>query len=273
MGPRLPAYFDMLIAARRAGHVGRHVHLGYWDDPPPLSVPVLPGEFEAAQARLTARMIRLAPLRSGENVLDIACGFGGLMAEIDARLDGMRLTGLNIDRRQLALCRGAVTGPGNTLGLVAGDACSLPFPSGCFDHAFCVEAMFHFDSRQRFLAEAARVLRLGGTLTVSDILLRPPASGAPWDAGTIAGTIRREYGPWPDPWADTAAIVETANFRRVVVEDWSANSLPSYRTIAPDPGGWTRPDPSAGDVFRWMHRHGCLTYMASSFRKCSEAIA
>ena len=57
---------------------------------------------------------------------------------------------------QLALCRGAVPGAG----LVAGDACALPFQSASFDHAFCVEAMFHFGSRRRFLAEARAASRL-----------------------------------------------------------------------------------------------------------------
>jgi MPBQ/MSBQ methyltransferase len=268
--PALPPYFDALIAARRAGQVGRHVHLGYWDDPPALTVPPRDGEFEAAQARLTERLIDLAQPAFGQTVLDVACGFGGTLAAIDARLAGMRLTGLNIDRRQLALCRGAVTGPANSLTLVAADACALPFPSAAFDRVLCVEAMFHFASRQRFLAEAARVLCPGGCLVMSDILLHRPASGAPWDAGTISAIVRRDYGPWPAPWATISDILswaDEARLERISLHDWSAATLPSYRTVAPEKWGATRRRSSAGDVFRWLQVNGSLTYPAFSFRR------
>jgi SAM-dependent methyltransferase len=263
LGVTLPPYFDALIAARRAGHVGRHVHLGYWD------APAVGGDFEAAQARLTERIIGLASL-SGGAVLDVACGFGGTLAALDVALSGARLTGLNIDPRQLALCRGAVVRPENALCLVAGDACALPFGADVFDVVFCVEAMFHFASRLRFLTEVGRVLRPGGCLVVCDILLRQPGSGAPWDAATIAGIVRRDYGPWPEPWVDVSLVqkwADGAGFDLVGSEDWSAATLPSYRFVAPERRGAPAGMASAGEVFRWMHLRGWLTYRALAFRR------
>jgi len=274
MPPLLPPYFDTLIAARRAGQAGRHVHLGYWDEPPPLHIPPASGEFEAAQTRLTERVIGLVPLHAGQSVLDVACGFGGTLAAIDARLKGVALTGLNIDLRQLNLCRGAVKRPGNSLALVTADACALPFPDAAYDHVFCVEAMFHFPSRQTFLTEAARVLRPGGTLAVTDILLRRPMAGAP-GTDAIAATIRRDYGPWPEPWIEAEAIQDIARHAGLLVvrsEDWSGATLPSYRTIAPAKPGQPPGQPpgrplSAGDVFRWLHGNGWLGYRMFLFRR------
>jgi MPBQ/MSBQ methyltransferase len=262
--PTLPPYFDALIAARRAGRIGRNVHLGYWDDPSS------PGGFEAAQARLTQQIVALAPPAAGQAVLDIACGFGGALAAVDATQTGLRLTGLNIDPRQLALCRGSVTRLSNTLTLVAADACALPFQPASFDHAYCVEAMFHFSSRQRFLTEAARVIRPGGLMTLCDILLRQPAPGAPWDAATIAAIVRRDYGPWPDPWADIAQLLSWANaagFDLIARKDWSAATLPSYRFVAPVRRGIPPRQASAGEVFRWMHANGWLSYPALALRR------
>ncbi len=260
----LPPYFDALIAARHAGHVGRNVHLGYWDDPSSS------GEFEDAQAHLTARIVALASPVAGQTVLDIACGFGGTLAALDATQTGLRLTGLNIDPRQLALCRGSVTRQGNALTLVAGDACALPFQSASFDHAYCVEAMFHFSSRQHFMREAARVIHPGGLLTLCDILLRPPAPGAPWDAAAIAAIVQRDYGPWPEPWIDVAQLLswaDTAGFDLVSLQDWSAATLPSYRFVAPDRPGIPPRQASAGEVFRWMHTNGWLAYPALVLRR------
>lgn len=264
MAARLPPYFDALIAARRAGQTGRDVHLGFWDDP---SAPAEPGEFGAAQARLTERVVDRIPLRDGESIVDIACGFGGTLAVIDARWRGLSLTGINIDARQLQLCAGAVTRPDNSLTLVAGDACALPFPNARFDHAFCVEAMFHFPSRQIFLAEAARILRPGGYLAVTDILMRPPGSRAPWDNDTIAAIVRRDYGPWPELWIEPATIVSAgarAGLTLEAGENWSGPTWPGYRTIAPPRPGHPV---AAGDVFRWMHGNGYLTYAMMLFRR------
>lgn len=260
----LPGYFDALIAARRAGHVGRNVHLGYWDDA------LSSVGFEAAQARLTERIIALAPPADGHAVLDVACGFGGTLAALDATQTGLRLTGLNIDPRQLALYRGPVAGPGNTLNLVAADACALPFRPASFDRAYCVEAMFHFASRHRFLTEAARTIRPGGLLTTCDILLRQPIQGAPWDPASITAIVRRDYGPWPEPWTDIAQVLswaDAAGFDLLTLQDWSAATLPSYRFVAPDRPGLRPHHACAGEVFRWMHTNRWLTYPAMVLRR------
>lgn len=259
-----PPYFDRLIAAYRAGQAGRDVHLGYWDDPADTA------DFPAAQARLTARVIDQLPLMPGQDLLDVACGFGGTLAALNDATASSVLTGVNIDVRQLDICRSVRPRAGNRIALVAADACAQPFPDRAFDHAVCVEAMFHFPSRARFLMEAARVLRPGGMLLVTDILLRRPEH-PPWT--DIEAVLRRDYGPWPDLRTDAATIVAAAEAAGLVLtedQDWTAATLPSYRVISPDPYPERNPAPDAGAVFRWLHHHGWLNYRMLGFRRPSR---
>ena len=267
----LPPYFDRLIAAWQAGLTGRDVHLGYWDTPPALSAPCSPRDFAAAQARLTERIIDQLPLFPGQDILDVACGFGGTLAALNAAASSTALTGINIDTRQLAICRTIPPRFGNRLALIAADACALPLPAASRDHVTCVEALFHFPSRAGFLREAARVLRPDGCLLLTDILLR--ADNAPWSAERIAAILRRDYGPWPDPWCALPTIIQAARaagLEPIAQDDWTVATLPSYRVIAPDPAPERDPNPGAGAVFRWLHEHGGLTYQMLGFRRTSR---
>ncbi len=259
----LPAYLDRIIAAYRAGNAGRDLHLGYWDRPPDLGTPCRSGELDAAQARLTERVIALARLQPGQRLLDVGCGLGGTLAAIATRFESMALIGLNLDQRQLELCRDIVPRFGGSLSLVLADACTLPFASSSFDRVLCVEAMFHFRSRGDFLLEAARVLRPGGTLLISDILLRHPQGPSPWDRDMMAAAIRRDYGPWPQLWTEIASLerwAAAAELDPVNADDWTAATWPSYRTIAPGNEAEMSRSPDAGAVLRWLHCHGWLTY-------------
>lgn len=268
MSPVVPRYFDYLIEAFRSHSAGRHVHLGYWDDPPPLTAPCSAQEFAEAQARLTDVVIGMAGLQAGQTVLDVGCGFGGTL-EAAAKWPSMRLTGINIDRRQLDICRSAAIG-GNALSLVMADAGALPFRSQSFDRIFCVEAMFHFRDRATFLREAAGVLGDGGRLAISDILLRNPGTNAGVDVAAVEQLIRSEYGPWPQPWVAVDELLDgagQAGLRLERILDVTRQTLPTYRfTAQQEPDGSFESQP-AGQVLRWLHSEGYLSYLCMSFAK------
>lgn len=261
----VPRYFDPLIEGFWSGHAGRNVHLGYWDEPPLLSASCSPQEFEAAQARLTEILIDLADLHEGQSVLDVGCGFGGTLEAVGNRRR-LRRAGVNVDRRQLDICRmlPATTGP---LWLVLADACALPFRAASFDRVFCVEAMFHFRARDGFLRQAAQVLRPGGRLVVSDILLRRPTGPAALSAAAIETAIGGEYGPWPQPFVNAEEIVNNAGQAGLRLEktiDATRQTLPTYRVTAPQQQEGLPQRPSAGSVLRWLHASGHLSYLCLS---------
>ena len=100
-------------------------------------------------------------------VLDVACGAGATTRQIVARLPGVSVTGIGLSLEQLSAARQRAP----TARFVQMDATRLAFGHDQFDAVVCVEAAFHFVTRERFFVEALRVLKPGGTLVLSDLLM------------------------------------------------------------------------------------------------------
>lgn len=124
-----------------------------------------PAEAPIAVRRLVTRLAGALP--RGGDVLDVGNGLGLQDPEIARVAEPRSLTALNITLSQLRAGREPLAEAGAHA--VNADATRLPFRDGSFDGVISVEAAFHFPSRARFFAEAARVLRPGGVLTMSDI--------------------------------------------------------------------------------------------------------
>jgi ubiquinone/menaquinone biosynthesis C-methylase UbiE len=95
-------------------------------------------------------------------ILEVGCGTGHWLATT-ARAKAAaepRLAGVDPSAPMLARARQAAP----AAHLVRARAEELPFHDGAFDRIFCVNALHHFASRDRFFDEARRLLRPGGGL-------------------------------------------------------------------------------------------------------------
>lgn len=96
-------------------------------------------------------------------VLDVGCGEADLHAALRPRT--AVLAGCDVNAGDIASAAAAY--PGAAAGYRVADAARLPWENGAFDVVLCLEAIEHVADVGAALAQAARVLRPGGTLVLT----------------------------------------------------------------------------------------------------------
>ena len=277
--PSNPPYFEILFSRLSAGDpdtvaaFGRHVHWGYWPDP--AAATGTAEDYGQAAERLCRKVCDAARISGGEKILDVGCGFGGTIASLNERFANLDLTGVNIDARQLDRAAQTVHPQNaNIIRWLEADAARLPLPDNSFDVVLAVECIFHFD-RPRFLAEAARVLRPGGRLALSDFV--PDERAAEFLSGAALAAdeaIRWSYGQ-----IDLGCSVsqyrllgESCGLALADVIDITFHTLPTYDFLNKSTADW--PDPTDIALFRRAtarlekaSRKGLLGYKILMFEK------
>lgn len=104
-------------------------------------------------------------LTPADVVVDLGCGDGRMAALLAARVE--QVYAIDHQRRPLQFAQMLVTVPNVTF--VEGDVMALPFGSGIFSAAVCLEVIEHLPPQRAggLLDEAQRVLRDGGRIVFS----------------------------------------------------------------------------------------------------------
>lgn len=114
--------------------------------------------------RLGARLVELADLQAGDDVLDVATGTGN--AALPAARAGAIVTALDITSDLLEVGSQRAIAAGLEIEWVHGDAQALPVPEASFDRVLsCVGVQFCAD-RHAAAAELLRVCRPGGRIAL-----------------------------------------------------------------------------------------------------------
>lgn len=159
------------------------LNLGYWREE-------TKNVGEACE-NLMEELLKFIPEKTG-NILDVACGKGATTQYLVKYFRPEDVVGINISQEQLNVCREKLP----RCKFLLMDATQLEFDDRSFDNIICVEAAHHFDTREKFLREAHRVLVDGGNLVLADGLFsrRPlyqPAANWTKDADHYRQTLSK----------------------------------------------------------------------------------
>src|SRR3989442_10536408 len=108
------------------------------------------------------RIVELAEIVTGVQLLDVATGTGGVACE--AASLGARVTGIDVSSGMLEIAR--QRSPAGIVYLLA-EAAALPFPDGSVDVITCGFGLSHMPHANDVLEEVRRVLRPTGRLVAS----------------------------------------------------------------------------------------------------------
>lgn len=165
---------------------------------------------------LSRHLLTRLGLPTGALVADVACGDGATL-ELLARA-GLLAVGVDVEPRAVARAR-------RLAAAVVGDAHHLPLTSGAYDAVVCECAVSTFADPALALSEMARLLRPGGQLGMTDVVLRRDLASA-----VVVTAVDRLTSARTVP--DYTALVEVAGLRVVRTEDRSGDALALTRRLA-----------------------------------------
>jgi len=180
----------------------RFANVGYWKG--------VEDGWELASIKLMEILVGFLSERNG-SVLDVACGTGATTKFLSKYFDPGKIIGINISEAQLKVCERFV--PECKFKLM--DATQLEFDDSTFDNVLCVESAPNFDTRQKFLEEVHRVLKVGGKVAMSDWL---------FDRDDFLNEVHPKENYLPDLTAYEELLTKIG-FRDVRIEDITEHSV------------------------------------------------
>lgn len=150
---------------------------GYWTEKS--------ADLKGAQLNLIARLTEALSKRG--RILDVACGFGASALYLGQYYEPHQIYGIDISEPRVAACK--VASPKGNFSVMS--ATQLGFGSNFFDDIICIASAVYFEPRDNYLAEAYRVLKVGGRIAMYDVIEKEPGpnSGGISDMGSYRSAL------------------------------------------------------------------------------------
>jgi ubiquinone/menaquinone biosynthesis C-methylase UbiE len=198
----------------------------------------LVAQAEHWRHRLIGDGTRLEP---GTRLLEVGCGVGAVLAVLGQEFPGIRLTGVDIEPKQLDFARGYLERTGVDATLVEADALTLPFADASFDHVWMMWFLEHVADPVAVLREARRVLAPGGAITAIEVdysTCRAEPSTPAFEALVEAMVRGMAASGWSDAGTRLPDWLRKSGFRDVVEGErpfwWQDEDLAGQANYAAD---------------------------------------
>jgi SAM-dependent methyltransferase len=171
------------------------------------------GDFAAVGDEFLGHLVELAGLRPDSDVLDVACGIGRIARALAGHLTTGTYAGFDVNAGAIAWCQDRYppgrfafravdvrNGRYHPAGTQDARALRFPYADDSFDVAVMTSVITHLvaGDAAHYLAESRRVLRPGGRLLVTCLLLD--------DASRAAIAAGRAALPFPDAAGEMALL-------------------------------------------------------------------
>ena len=188
-------------------------------------------DYIKAAENLVHRMGSILGLNETSKLLDVAPGMGTqdiylLNNFAPQSIDGLDVTWKHIEHGRR---RSREAGAEDRVRFHHGTAIELPFPDGSFTHVLSIEGPEHFDTREKFLHEARRVLQPGGVIAMADFIVKNPPRNP---IEKLVAEAARKL--WQVPRANVYSgevyqlKMKAAGFEKVEIEEIGASVIPGY---------------------------------------------
>lgn len=167
---------------------------------------------------LTGRLASYARLSSSDLVIDLACGVGGSSLFLSQRF-GCRVVGVDMSASNVRDASERV-GARDEVRFLVGDSHHAPFADHSFDAAVLECVLSTFSDKHGAIRELARVLRPGGRIGISDVIvegeLAPELRSPILQAFCVSGAL--SIGGY-------AKLLEEGGFEVILGENRKAEAL------------------------------------------------
>jgi ubiquinone/menaquinone biosynthesis C-methylase UbiE len=173
------------------------------------------------ERRFKRRLIEVANIGPGLDVLDLGCGTGTLALMVYEACPQARVTGMDIDPRILGIAQRKIAKANAPITLQQGSATDPPFPPASFDRILTTLMLHHLTTEQKraSLKSAHRLLRPGGELHIAD--WGKPHNGLMRVASLGFRLLDGGEGTAVNIRGEIPAMVKEAGFENVVqTESW-----------------------------------------------------
>jgi ubiquinone/menaquinone biosynthesis C-methylase UbiE len=188
-------------------------------------------DYIKAAENLVHRMGSILGLNETSKLLDVAPGMGTqdiylLKNFAPLSIDGLDVTWKHIEHGRRRSREAAAE---DRVRFHHGTAIHLPFPDESFTHVLSIEGPEHFDTREKFLHEAKRVLQPGGVIAMADFIVKNQPRNA--FEKLVAEAARRL---WQVPRANVysgevySEKMREAGFANVEIDEIGASVIPGY---------------------------------------------